>query len=193
VTREGVGGVLVSPADPPMRLAVDRTLRYVGATSLVIKGLARAERHHWIASVRGRVQRMVVAQFEGFLPSNDQAYRYRLPDAVTMGGETWGSWIFCYSVAHEVTNEPDAESADTVRHLSTIGLELEDEQVMVRYARIVGDRARNEVLIFYNEPLQPLGHTLATACEDGSLRPGLESLGIDLRARARRAFRASPA
>ena len=192
MTREVVGGALVSPADPPMRLAVDRTLRYVGATSLVIKGLARAERHHWIASVRGRVQRMVVAQFEGFLPSNDQAYRYRLPDPVTMGGETWGSWIFCYSLSQEVADEPEAESADTVRHLSTIGLELEDEQVMVRYARIVGDDARNEVLIFYNEPLQPLGHSLATASEDGSLRPGLESLGIDLRARARRAFRVSP-
>jgi hypothetical protein len=190
--REVVGNALISPADPPMRLEVDRTLRYAGATSLVIKGLAQAERHHWIASVRGRVQRMVVAQFEGFLASNDEAYRYRLPDPVTMGGETWGSWIFCYSVAREVADEPGAESADTVRHLSGVGLELEDEQIMVRYARIVGDDARNEVLIFYNEPLRPLGHTLATACEDGSLRAGLESLGVDLRARARRAFRVSP-
>ena len=193
MTREVVGGALVSPADPPMRLAVDRTLRYVGAASLVIKGLAHAERHHWIASRHGRVQRMVVVQFEGFLASNDERYRYPLPHPVTLGGETWGSWVFCYSVSQEMADEPDAESADTVRHLSHIGLELEDEQVMVRYARIVGDDARNEVLVFYNEALQPLGHTLATACEEGVLRPGLESLGIDLRARARRAFRVSPA
>ena len=109
-----------------------------------------------------------------------------------MGGETWGSWIFCYSVAQEVAEEPGAESSDTVRLLEPLGLELEDEQVMVRYARIVGDDARNEVLLFYNEPLQPLGHTLATACEQGGLRPGLESLGTDLRARARRAFNVSP-
>ena len=65
-----------------------------------------------------------------------------------MGGEIWGSWIFCYSIARELVDEPGAESADTVEHLRPHGLELEDEQVMVRYARIVGDDARNEVLIF---------------------------------------------
>ena len=192
MTREIVDGALVSAADPPMRLAVDPSLRYLGATSLEIKGLALAERHHWVAARDGRVRRMLVAQFEGFLASNDETYRYRLPDPVTLGGETWGSWIFCYSVAQEVAEEPGAESSDTVRLLEPHGLELEDEQVMVRYARIVGDDARNEVLLFYNEPLQPLGHTLATACEQGGLRPGLESLGTDLRARARRAFNVSP-
>ena len=92
-----------------------------------------------------------------------------------------------------MADEPGAESADTVRLLEPLGLELEDEQVMVRYARIVGDDARNEVLLFYNEPLRALGHSLATACEGGGLRPGLESLGIDLKARARRAFKVSDA
>jgi hypothetical protein len=191
VTREVVDGVLDSRADPPMRVWVDPKMRYLGATSLEIKGLALAERHYWVAARDGQVRRTLVVQFEGFLPSNDETYRYRLPDPVTMGGATWGSWIFCYSIARELVAEPSAESADTIRVLEAHGLGLETEQVMVRYARIVGDDSRNEVLVFYNEPLQPLGHSLATACMDGGLRPGLESLGIDLRARARRAFRVS--
>ena len=46
MTREIVGGALVSSIDPPMRLVVDPALPDVGATSLEIKGLALAERHH---------------------------------------------------------------------------------------------------------------------------------------------------
>ena len=85
-----------------------------------------------------------------------------------MAGETWGSWVFCYAVGGE---DPAPETLDTVRHLREHGLELEDEQVMARYARIIGDDARHEVLIFYHEPLRALGHTLATASADGELRP----------------------
>ncbi len=60
---------------------------------------------------------------------------------------------------------------------------------MARYARIIGEDARSEALIFYHEPLRALGHSLATASVDGELRPELtSSLGTDLRARARRAF-----
>jgi hypothetical protein len=185
VSRSFVDGTLESPDLPPMRLGVDPALRYLGATMLEIKGLALAERHHWVAARDGVVRRLLVAQFEGFLPSNDETYRYRLPDQVTMGGATWGSWVFCYAVDDD---DPAPETVDTVRHLAEHGLELEREQIMARYARIVGDDGRNELLLFYHEPLRSLGHTLATASTDGELRPELAALGTDLQARARRSF-----
>ena len=84
----------------------------------------------------GTVSRMLVVQFESFLPSNDERYQYRLPEPVTMAGETWGSWVFCYAVGGE---DPALETLDTFRHLREHGLELEDEQVMARYARIIGE------------------------------------------------------
>jgi hypothetical protein len=78
---------------------------------------------------------------------------------------------------------------DTIEVMDRSRLRLDDELVMARYARIVEPEARHEVLLFYTEPLRRLGHSLASASVDGELRPEHAALGIDLKARARRAFR----
>jgi hypothetical protein len=64
---------------------------------------------------------------------------------------------------------------------------------MARYARIVGDDARRELLAFHHEPVSRLGHSLASLTEDGALRPEYATVGTELHARARRAFRILPA
>lgn len=177
-------GVLIS-ADDGVRIRVDASLSHLGHTELEIAGLALAERHHFVQAREGRPRRMLVVQLERFLPSNDETYRYLLANPVEMGGATWGRWVYCYSLA--ATEAP--EDGDTARFLRRHGLELEDEQIMARYARIVGDDARREVLVFYHEPLSALGHSLATlAADDGTVRPAFESVARDLQARARRAF-----
>ena len=168
--RRFVDGELVSSSGPALRIRVDPALRHVGATELAIKGLALAERHHFVDAQDGHVRRMLVVQFEGFLPSNDETYRYRLPEPVTMGGERYGSWVFGYSVAAEIDEDPVAESADTARFLAGHGLSLDDEQLMARYARIIEPDARRELLVFYHEPIRRLGYTLASLCEDGEVR-----------------------
>ena len=179
------GDTLVSTDRPPMRIRVDRTMPILRSTELVIKGIAHAERHYFVEARDGEVRRMLVAQFEGFLDDNDETYRYPLPDPVEMGGETWGSWIFCYSLA----DGSAPETKDTVEVMGRHGLTLDDELVMARYARIVDAEARHEVLLFYTEPLRPLGHSLASASVDGELRAEYLALGTDLKARARRAFK----
>lgn len=181
--------VLSSPALPPLSMRVDPLLEYLGATELVIKGIALAERHHFAQVREARVRRLLVVQFEGFLPDNDERYRYALLDPVEMGGETWGSWVFAYS-AHR--DDPAPETTDTLAFLEARGIALDDEQLMARYARIVGPDARDEILVFYHEPLRRLGHSLATASVDGALRPEYASLAVEHRARARRAFRITP-
>lgn len=191
--RQVIGGELVSSSGPALRIRVDPALRHIGASELEIRGLALAERHHFVDAPDGHVRRMFVVQFEGFLPSNDETYRYRLPDPVTMGGETYGSWVFGYSLAREIEEEPGAESADTARFLAAHGLSLDDEQLMARYARIIEPDARRELLLFYHEPLRPLGHTLSSLCEEGEVRAAHASVGVELRARARRAFEITPA
>ena len=178
-------GFLVSSALPAMRMRVEAALAYLATTRPEIKGLARAERCYFVDAPDGRVRRMLVVQFEGFLPSNNETYRYALPDPIRLGGETWGSWVFCYSVAESTA----PETLDTVRLLRAHSMELDDEQIMVRYARIVGDDARHEVLIFYNEPLRRLGHTLMSVSEDGTVRPQYASLAVEAKARARRSFK----
>ena len=179
------GDTLLSAHTPAMRLRVDRSMPHLESTELVIKGLAHAERHYFVEARESEVRRMLVAQFEGFLDDNDERYIYPLPDPVEMGGESWGSWVFAYSLA----DGSAPETTDTVEVMERHGLALENDLVMARYARIVEPEARHEVLLFYTEPLGRLGHSLESASVDGELRPEYVSLGIDLKARARRAFR----
>ena len=146
-------GELISNALPAWRMRVDPPLSYAGASSFDIKDVALAERHYFVDVDGPSVRRMLVVQFEGFLDSNDEVYRYGLPDPVTLGGETYGSWVFGFSVADATA----PELADTLHVLSGHGLELEDEQIFFRLARIVGDDARHEVLIFYHENVRDLG------------------------------------
>jgi hypothetical protein len=165
-------------------MRVDPSLAYVGASSFDIKGVALAERHYFVEADVRRVRRMLVVQFEGFLDSNEEVYRYSLPNPVILGGETFGSWVFGFSVASATAPELD----DTLRVMSAHGLELEDEQVFARFARIVGDDARHEVLVFYQENIRDLGHSLDELCEDGVVRPQFADVARALEQRALASF-----
>lgn len=187
--RTWADGVLTSTDAPAIRMAVDPALTYLGATELEIAGIALAERHHWVDARDGRLRRLLVAQFEHFLPTAHERYQYRLPDPVTLGGLTFGRWTFGYRL-------PDArapETADTLAFLATHDLVLEEEQVMARYATILGDESRHELLVFFHEPVRRLGHALDTLVDDeGALRAEHAAVGTELHARARRAFRLLP-
>ena len=181
-------GALFSDVSPPMRMRIDPSFEYLGASSLELKGLALAERHCLVDAEDGRVRRMLVVQFEGFLASNEEIYRYRLPDPVVLGGETYGTWVFCYSLAEAVAEDPAAESADLLRVLSEHALMLDDEQIIARFARIVGEDARHEVLVFFHENVRDLGYSLPELCEDGVVRPELAGVADALRQRALASF-----
>ena len=188
--RSWADGVLTSTDAPRIRLVVDPTLTYLGATELEIGGIALAERHHWVDARDGRVRRLLVAQFEHFLPTPHEHYQYRLPDPVTLAGITFGRWTFGYRLA----DAGAPETADSLAFLATHGLHLEEEQLMARYATILGEAARHELLIFFHEPVRRLGHALrALVGEDGALRAEHAAVGTELHARARRAFRLEPA
>jgi hypothetical protein len=186
--RSWADGVLTSTDAPPIRMAVDPELTYLGVTELEIAGIALAERHHWVEARDGRLRRLLVAQFEHFLPTSDERYQYRLPDPVTMAGITFGRWTFGYRLA----DAGAPETADTVAFLATHDLVLEEEQLMARYATIL-DEARHELLVFFHEPLRRLGHALDALVDDeGALRAEHAAVGVELHARARRAVRFLP-
>ena len=64
---------------------------------------------------------------------------------------------------------------------------------MARYATILGEESRHELLFFFHEPVRRLGHALATLVDDeGALRAEHAAVGTELHARARRAFRFLP-
>jgi hypothetical protein len=149
--RTVVEGVLVSSSAPPLRLRPAPWLRYVGADAFELKEVAAVERHHFVEDRQGSVTRMLVVQFEGFLPHVRNEYRYRYADPREIAGATYGVTTSVLDLREELNAEPDAEMAHTVRFLAVRGLRLPERQNMARFARIVGEDRRSELLIFHHE------------------------------------------
>jgi hypothetical protein len=178
--------VLIAEALPRLRLRVDPSLAYLGTSDFIIKGIARAQRYHFVEAEAGRVRRMLVAQFERFLPDNTRTYNYALRSPRRLGPLTFGHMVVGFSVAAELAEVPEVQQ--TARLLAEHGLVFEDEQIMSRFDAIIGEDRRHELLLFYHENLRDLGHTLAEAFDEHGLRPEFAELGEAVTARSLEAF-----
>jgi hypothetical protein len=105
----------------------------------------------FVEDTRGTVARMLVLHFESFLPGVADLYRYALVDPRALGGATYGRSAGALSVRDERADSPEGEMARTAAFVEGHGLALPDRHAVARYARIVGDDRRSELLIFYHE------------------------------------------
>lgn len=143
-------GVLTASLGMSVRLKIAPAFAYVGAVLFDLAAGARVERHHFVEGARD-VTRMIVVHFEAFLPGVDDHYRYALHDPAVLGGETYGRSAELLDVTAERDAAPVAEMAHTATFLASKGFTLSDRHAVARYARIVGDDRRREILIFYHE------------------------------------------
>ena len=148
--RGFVDGVFVSE-QPPLRIRVAPPMRYIGSFTFDVKSVARVERHVFVEADGLTVARMLVLHFESFLPGVDDLYRYALSNTRELGGATYGRSAGTLSVREELTESPDAEMAHTAAFAMGHGLVLPDRHAVARYARVIGDDRRSELLIFYHE------------------------------------------
>ena len=181
------GNMLTSTALPAFTVRVDSSLRYAGRFPIRIEDIAGGERHIFIDTTGGRVERMLIFQFEGFLPGVHDQYRYPMRNPVTLGGRTYTHNTFVYSHAAAVREGPGREVDATLRYLRGMGLAVPDEQLMARFARILED-PRHEVLIFYQEAAESQGLTMARIADENGFRPEYRWVSDSMTARARRAF-----
>jgi hypothetical protein len=180
---------LISRALPSATFRIDPALRYLGVDSFALKGIAHVERYFFAETSGGVVRRLLAFQFEDILPGVDEIYRWQIRSPRLIGGETYHSTAFVFSVPSQVLAEPDAEIARTVAFLGRQGLRLEDEQLVARFARVIGDDRRHEFIIFYNEPLAATGHALAEVrAADEDLKPEFVGLRTAITAHALESF-----
>jgi len=144
------GRVLRSDLGLALPIRMTPELAYLGAVHFVLKNVARVERHHFVDALPVP-RRLVIVQFEAFLAGVDDHYRYALRDPTTLGGASWGRTSGTLRVSEERAADPDAEMARSARYLEEHGASLGDAHAVARFARIVGDDRRREVLIFYHE------------------------------------------
>jgi hypothetical protein len=186
--RRFADGALTSTALPAFTFRADTAFRYAGRFPIRIDDIAGGERHAFVDTAGGRVRRMILIQFEGFLPGVEDFYKYPMRNPVTLGGQTYTHSAFVFSQAEAVRQGPGREVDSTLAFLARAGLEAPDEQLVARFARILGDDGRNEVIIFYQEAAEPQGLSMAKIATDDGFRPEYAWLRDSLLARARRAF-----
>ncbi len=167
-------GALVSLANPAMRLKPDDAFDYAGSVTLTIKGIALAERHHWVVADEGRVKKLIIVQFEGFLDDADGQYNIALPSAnlsganykfsperIELGDKSFVHNTWAFDNAASARDNPGLEAAATLNILTDKGYAIDGELIMSRFGAALGDDRRHELIIFYIEPVADHGWTLA--------------------------------
>jgi hypothetical protein len=153
--RSVEGQALVSRANPPIEVTVDGAFRYVGHVDFVIKEMAQAELHVFVdATPDKRVRRMIVMQFEGFLPGQHHAYDSPVTSPRTVGGSVYDVTAWRYDQAADAKANPKSEASQTRQFLAARGYALPNAWQMGRFARTAGADLQHELLLFYFEPVE---------------------------------------
>jgi hypothetical protein len=182
--------VFISTDTPPLRLQFDPALRYVGNVEFDLKGIAHVDRQVWVeAGADSLIQRMLILQFEGFLDNNSRTYSYRPINLIRLGNELYGHNNYVFSVAAEIAEAPEAETAHTLQLLTAKGFQLSDEQMTSRFARIIDPERRNELIIFYHENIREAGLILAEISDDGEIAEQYADLKSALTRRSLESFK----
>ena len=160
IQRRVENHTIISAALPSLEIKVDPAFAFVGDLSFELKEIAFVERFvfaDWEASV---TKRLFIVQFEGVLPHVNFTYRYGMTNPINLGRHVYSHSVWLYSNAKSVIADPGAESDRTTQFLQNHGYDVMDARAMSRFARIIDDARRHEVIIFYEENLNSIGLSL---------------------------------
>ena len=183
--RNVKGQVLDSPELPSVRLKFDSGFTYVGNQEFILYDVARAEQHFFIdADKQGRIKRMYWVQFEGYLPSNNNAYRYRVNKVVNIGGLDFIADAYARNIKGN-PGRPDSDGNRARTFLEGKGYRIgSDDVISQRLVHLIGEPKRNELMVIYMEDLAPMGLTAADLGTDGRAAARWEEISKGLLERA---------
>ena len=168
--------VLTSTYLPAIRIRFDRKFNYVGTQRFVLYERAQADQFFFVdADNRGRIRRMYLVQFEGYLPGVDAAYDYPATQTVTLAGQTYlVNAETVLNVSDVIKQNPQSDTARAAAFLQSKGLRISDSIRFQRFVRLVDDAKRNELLLIY--------------VEDATAPAAQDKLGKEFLARAMQGF-----
>jgi hypothetical protein len=163
LSRRVENSVLISESDPLLKMAVAKELAYIGRVPFQLRPIAAGERHVFAElNAEKRIIRMLVVQFEGMLPGINDWYRFGLGRTpIRLGRHDYKHNLWTWNNAENIKQQPNNEAAAMQKFLDAKGIKLDDELVMSRFARPVGEDKRHEIIIFYIEPLAPYGYKVS--------------------------------
>lgn len=158
--RYGKDNSLFSATLPEIRIDLDNQFMYLGKIDFTIDTIAAGERYIFIDTSGNKVTRMFVAQFEGFLPSNSEIYRYSFKDPLIMGKHKFKQFTFAFSNREAKEYKPDGEAALTYQFIQSKGYDVEDQLMVSRFVTVPDEEKRHELILFYIENVSATGKTI---------------------------------
>ncbi len=188
-SRRVKGGTLTSDALPPIKIKVDKAFKYVGHQSFILYNSAQVEQYFFVNAARGRIKRMFMVQFEGYLPDNTHTYNYNLSNTVGLGALDFMYDTSVVNVPAFRKQYPDSDAGRAAAFLEKKGYQLEGEDIVYqRFVRLVDEARRNELLIIYYENLEGTGLTAADLSEKGRAAGQREKVFEEVMKRALKSF-----
>ncbi len=186
------GQVLTSAEKPALRIEFDKGFKYAGGHDFILYDVARAEQHFFVdADKDGHIKRIYWVQFEGYLPSNDHTYRYKVNKTTKIGGL---EFIADASARNVKGNQgrPDSDSNRARAFLESKGFRMASDDVMSqRLVHLVDEAKRNELMIIYMEDLGGTGLTAADLTANGKAAAQWEEMAKGLLERATKGLKFS--
>ncbi len=179
---------IISQALPDIRIRVNEAFIYAGKIDFKIKDIAKGERYILVETKDRRVNRMFIAQFEGFLPSNTMTYNYSFQNALDLSGHRFKQNTFAFSNAEALVKNPSGEAALTAAFLREKGFILEDELMASRYVTVPDSARRHELILFYVENASATGRRLQEFYQGGEKTVLWKNLSRELTLRASKNF-----
>ena len=191
-TRTVKGQVITSTEKPAARIEFDKGFKYAGGHDFILYDVARAEQHFYVdADKDGRIKRMYWVQFEGYLPSNTNTYRYRVNKTASIGGLEFIADAYARNIKAN-PGRPDSDGARARAFLESKGFRLASDEVMSqRLVHLIGEAKRDELMIIYMEDLRGTGFTAADLAPDGKAAAQWEALSKGLLDRAAKGLKIS--
>jgi hypothetical protein len=145
--------VLTSTSLPRIRIKFDKPFKYAGSQSFILYDRARVEQHFFInADKQGRIKRMYMMQFEGYLPNIKATYDYPVAETVNLGGQTYiVNTEDIPDVPAALKQNPESDVTRAASFLEKKGYRIGESIVFQRFVRLVDDTKRNEFILLYVE------------------------------------------
>jgi hypothetical protein len=185
VTGLVAGQVLTSNGMPSVRMKFDKAFKYAGTQSFILYDVAHAEQHFFVdADKQGHIKRLYWVQFEGYLASNNNSYKYPVTKSLKIAGLDFVADAY----ARNIKANPGRANSDGSRmraFLEGKGYRVaSDEVISQRLVHLVDEAKRNELMIIYLEDLSAMGLTAADLAKDGKAADRWNQISTDLLGRA---------
>jgi hypothetical protein len=151
----------ISSDNPDIRVSVERKFKYIGSLPFAIEKAATGNRYIFVqANPEKHIQRMFIIQQEGFVPSSDEIYRYKITTPAKLGTSEYQHSVILFDNDADIREEPGKEAELTKQFLAGQGYVLEPELVMSRFARPADAERKHEIIFFCFENLSSYRHKL---------------------------------